>query len=126
MVSNSDFSELLQVAKQLARAERTKDVATLEKLIADEYMGIGANGEVLCKTIILERFSSPVLRFDLHELSDVQVRLLESVGLILGMVSLKGTFAGQVFEGQFRFMDVCVKRSGQWQIVASQLTELSA
>lgn len=62
MALNSATGQLLQVAEQLARAERTKDIAT----------------------------------------------------------------AGQVFWGKFRFIDVCVKRSGLWQIVASQLMELSA
>jgi hypothetical protein len=80
---------------------------------------------VLTKTIILERFSNPALEFDRHEVSDIQVQLRESVGLILGTVSLQGTIAGRVFEGRFRFMDVCVNRSGQWRIVASQLTPVS-
>jgi hypothetical protein len=126
MLLNSADSELFEVSKRLASAERTKDIVTLKNLIADDYVGVGANGEMLSKTIILERFSNPALGFDRHELSDVQVRLLESVGLILGTVSLKGTISGRVFDGQFRFMDVCVKRSGRWEIVASQLTELSA
>jgi len=122
MFSEIADRELLEVATRLAQAERTKDIAILRTLIAEEYVGVGASGEVLTKEIVLARFSDPNLEFEHHEVSDIQVRTLESVGLILGAVSLRGTMAAQVFEGQFRFMDVCVKRAGQWWIVASQLT----
>jgi hypothetical protein len=121
---NSD-SELLEVAKRLAQAERSKDIATLKDLIADDYIGVGAGGELLTKEIVLERFSNPALELDRHEVSDVQVRVVEPFGLIVGIVVLRGTLEGQSFEGRFRFMDVAAKRLGQWQVVASQLTVMA-
>lgn len=122
MVNHDADNELLELAKRLARAERTKDIAALQTLIADDYSGIGASGELLTKKAILERFSNSALAIDQHKVGEIQVRVVESIGLIIGVVHLRGALAGQVFDGQFRFMDVAAKRSGQWQIVASQLT----
>jgi hypothetical protein len=95
------------------------------KSIGDDYMEVDAGVEVLDKTTVLGRFSNPALEFDRHEVSDIQVKLIDTVGLIFGTVSLHGRFAGKVFEGRFRFIDVCVNRSGQWEIVASQLIPTS-
>lgn len=117
-------SELVELADLLSRAERTKDVAALRRLIADDYVGIAAGGEVLDKATALARFSDPALEFDRHEPSDLEVRRMDRIGLILGKVDLRRRFAGELFAGQFRFLDVCVKRSGRWELVASQLTEL--
>ena len=42
MFSEIADRELLEVAKRLARSERTKDIVILRDLIGDEYMGVGA------------------------------------------------------------------------------------
>ena len=64
--------ELLEVGKRLTRAERTKDIVILRDLIGDEYMGVGASGEVLTKEIVPTRFSDPSLEFEHHEVSDIR------------------------------------------------------
>jgi hypothetical protein len=125
MVSDEAERDLLKLAQELGRAERTKDVVALRSLLADEYRGVGASGDLLTKGDVLQRFSNAALEFTEHEVNDLRVKVLESVGLIFGNVRLSGKIDGQSFAGQFRFMDVCVKRSGKWQIMASQLTPFS-
>ena len=125
MVSEKLERELLEVAQELGRAERRKDVVALGSLLAPDYQGVGAIGEFLTKEDVLARSSAAELEFTRHEVDDLQIRVLESFGLILGTVRLSGRMGGQSFDGRFRFTDVCVKRSGKWQVVASQLTALS-
>ena len=118
--------ELLQLCRTLNEAEYLRDVETLSQLLADDYLGITAAGELLTKEVALERFGSPDLVFTVHQVSDIRVRVFGATGLITGMVTLAGWFGAEQFEGTFRFTDVCVRRGGTWVVVGSQTTPMPA
>jgi hypothetical protein len=62
--------------------------------------------------------------FTSHTSDDVRVRLYGDAAVVTGQVVSSGTYKGQDFSGQFRYMKVFVKSAGQWRIVAWQATRM--
>ena len=118
----SYLSELMEHIQELHIAERTLDVEKLSSLIADDYAGIGENGEQGDKNTLLMQFKDISLEFEQHEVKNVEYRIYGEVGIVSGKVSLKGNYSDGQFQGKYVFTDICVRRDGQWQVVFSQMT----
>jgi hypothetical protein len=115
---------LLTLNQKLSEAEQQGDIQTLDQLVADDYLGVEATGGLLTKQIVLNRFSAPELVIHSHQTSEVEVRMFENVGILIGRVTMKGLYSGEPFSGEFRYTDVYLNRNGQWQVVGSQMTPL--
>lgn len=118
--------ELKNFIEELHRAERGLDFEKLADLIAESYIGFDENGERIGKSILIQQFKDPSLKFDEHEVSDLEFRVYGEMGIATGKVKLKGKFAEAEFQGNYIFTDVCVRMDGQWQVVLSQMTGIPA
>jgi hypothetical protein len=116
------IAQLLRLNRELAQAERNKDVEALDRLIGADFEGITPDGGVVGKETVIARFSSPELVLTRLEPSDVRVRLFWSVALVTGRTRMEGKMGAQTFSGHFRYGDLWVSRGGGWQVVASQMT----
>lgn len=116
--------ELQKLAETLSQAEFACDVDKLSQLIADDYFGIGEGGKFIDKATLLQRFQDPDLKFETHELGELHYRIYSKIGIVIGPVEIKGEYKEARFEGSFVFVDVWVKRNGEWQVVSSQMTKV--
>ena len=117
-------NELLSLAEDLSQAEYARDVDRLDQLIADDYLGIGDNGECFDKATLLQRFRDPALHFEKHKLDKLQCRVYNHAGIVTGTVKLMGEYAGVGFAGLYAFTDVWAQRNNKWQVVSSQMTKI--
>ena len=108
--------------EQLRQAALKGDVATLDKLLADDYIAISIFGGTSSKAEVLERFKSGKLKYDAIEISDMKVRVYGDTALVNTTANLKGHFGDTDLSGQYRSVRVWVKRKGQWQSVSHQFT----
>src|SRR3954462_9039106 len=67
--------ELIKLRKEVAAAEMNGDAAKLDALFADEYTHLHADGRMDSKAEYLNRFKSGSRKYQLYELSDIDVRL---------------------------------------------------
>ena len=115
--------ELLKLENDWNTATEKRDVAFLEKLYADEYLGTGPEGDTITKAQDLSRVkgSSTASPF---VLSDMKVRVYGETAVVTGVNTVDWTVNGKVVKGAIRFTDVFVRRDGRWQVVASQGTRV--
>jgi ketosteroid isomerase-like protein len=118
----AERDDLLRLNKALGLAEKHKDIAALDHLVAADYLGVDARGQVQTKNDVLLRFASPDLKVTRIETADVTVRVFGDVAIITGRSASRGSFKSQPLGGKFRFIDIWVRRDEHWQIVASQMT----
>jgi ketosteroid isomerase-like protein len=63
--------------------------------------------------------------YDVLQLSDLNVRIEGDVGVVSGVNSIKGKDSqGKPMDLRIRFTDTFIKRDGQWQVWASQATQI--
>ena len=126
MQSNDPRSELLKWEKDFDKAVVSNDAEAIGKFLADDWMIIDPNGNVIDRARFLGVIKSGMLTHDLMESDDVQVRPYGDCAVVTALTRTKTKFAGQQFTTQERATDVFVKRAGRWQCVFSQLTKFKA
>jgi ketosteroid isomerase-like protein len=93
-----------------------KDVATIEKLLADEFVGTTNDRRYVKKDAIHD------VQMGTHELltlEDVQVRVFGDAAIVDVDQVEKSRHDGEDFSGTYLFTNVWVKQSGEWRAVAS-------
>src|SRR5206468_9597165 len=123
--NSTSEQEVRQMIEKYRTAILQRDIATLEKIWADDYVFVNAAGDVLAKTERLANIKSGATTLDsINEEENVTVRVYQNSAVTTSRVTLKGQYSGQPISGEYRSTLVWVKGSGGWQLVSNQLTAL--
>jgi len=114
--------ELLELEKAFAQAIVSNDLEGIGRLVADDWIIIDPNGDVVDRTRFLEVIKSGALTHEMMESEDLRIRVYGDSAVVTAVTRTKGTFMGQDFSTQERATDVLVKRNGRWQCVLTHLT----
>ena len=124
--SSRSEQEVRQMIEKYRTAILQRDIATLEKIWADDYVFVNAAGDVLTKTERLANIKSGATTLDsINEEENVTVRVYQNSAVATSRVTLKGKYSGQPISGQYRSILVLVKGPGGWQLVSNQLTAIT-
>lgn len=120
----NDEDEIIQLFKDGDRALMTANMAELERIYADNYMQYDESGRIITKADLIKDLSSGTTRLLSMESLGRRVRLFGDFAVVHGSEEDEIERDGQRFTARYLYMDVVVKRNGEWQIVASQLARL--
>jgi ketosteroid isomerase-like protein len=115
---------ILRLEHDLADAAPKKDVAKYEKYLADDFTGQWADGSSSTKAETIEDLRSDHDQYEAVELKDLKVRIYGDTAVVTGMFYEKSTLGEHDATGLYRFTDVWIKKSNQWQVVAFQSVKL--
>jgi len=119
---NSDVEQKLKnLERQWEEALTRRDVATLDQLMADDYVLTTVSGEVVNKAKVLEQIKSTNATAKVQN-TNTAVRVYGDTAVVTGLVLTSGRFNNQDVNTQSRYLKVYVKRRGRWQVVAAQAT----
>jgi ketosteroid isomerase-like protein len=117
--------EVRQTIEKYRTALLQRDVATLEKIWADDYVFVNASGEVVTKEQRLANIKSGATKLEsINKEENIAVRVYQNSAVATSRVAIKGKYGGQSTSGQYRSTHVWVKGPAGWQLVANQLTAL--
>jgi uncharacterized protein (TIGR02246 family) len=115
------LSELHDLSERWFQAWLKKDAATVEQLMAEDYLYIGPSGLLLDRQAILAIVRSPSYRLDHGTRSEVVVRALgQDAALERHRYQGAGSFEGTSFTDDHRGVMVWEKHAGQWRLVMEQ------
>jgi uncharacterized protein (TIGR02246 family) len=113
--------ELDGLNEQWNRAWLQKDAATVERLMADDYIYVGPKGLVLDRQAILGIIRSPSYRLDHATRTDVVVRAVgNDAAIVRHRSQAAGAFEGTEFTDDHQCVMICEKRAGEWRVVMEQ------
>ncbi len=116
---------LLQLENDWSAADKHRDAAALNRILAEDWIGIDFEGTVLNKEQALRGIASGSGELDSTVLRDMKVRVYGNTAVITGTDTERGEYHGQDSSGRYVWTDVFVRRNGRWQAVSSQSTRLS-
>ena len=120
------FEELRVIEQRLAEAWVKGDRDYINRILADDWSVIDAAGRILSKNQVMqEAFESNDRQIESLEIDDVRVRAFDNGAVVTGRTRAKGSYKGTSMSVTLRFTDVFVRRSGKWQVVASQATQVA-
>jgi ketosteroid isomerase-like protein len=117
--------ELLNLMHDWMNAEVKRDMAFLDRFIAEDWLVTDPAGAVWTKEQFLAGLKSgegAVLSF---ELDNVKVRVYGDAAVVTGRMTTKQTFKGQDISGRYQCTDTFIKTAGRWQCVATHISMIT-
>ena len=110
---------------RLYTAMLASDVSELDMLIADDLLFVGPTGELATKAMDLEVHRTGGTQFHEFVPKELEIRVWsENFVLTSAKIFLSGTYLGNAFAGDYRYMRVWRKDKKGWQIVGGSVIAL--
>jgi ketosteroid isomerase-like protein len=98
------------------------DTATIESMVAADFIGVNPRGKVQNRRAMLAELKSDKDTYTSTKAEKLDVHTYGTgVAVVVGMSNQKGTGKdGKAFDRTYRFTDTWMDRGGNWQCIASQ------
>jgi ketosteroid isomerase-like protein len=113
----SERAYIRQGESDWAESVVTNDVSVLERILADDFVGVDIDGSHYSKADAIRDFRTHPSEFLTNHLNEVQIRFYGDTAVAQGNERWKkkdGT------PGKFVWTDTWIRRNGKWQIVAAE------
>jgi len=121
--SRDQRSSVEQAIRQLDReriqAQIGADAVALDRIYANDFIGVGPSGTVRTKAQVISDFTSGDLKFQSITTDEVQVRVYENTAVETGLSTMVGQDKGKSVPRDTRFTRVWVRQQGRWRLVAN-------
>ncbi len=102
------------------------DTPALDKLLADDFLAISANGTLSDKEQYIHRVEVRENAFTTIEPLDIKVRILPSTAIVTSQVRVIGLLDHRPIDGVYRYTKVYRRGSaGQWVVLNFEATRVS-
>jgi ketosteroid isomerase-like protein len=124
-----DAATLQQQIEHLSKTWNTawleNDSATVDRLMAREYVYVAPNGQILDRRAILGVILSPSYKIHHATWTELQIKVFSNdAAVILDRLQGTGTLNGSTFTDDNRCARVCLRRNGTWQIALEQASPI--
>ena len=117
--------EIERIEEAWRNAVLKANVATMETLLGDDYMGITATGTIETKDKALANIRTGVTRFTSIDLSERKLRFYGTTALVTSRAEVAGTNASRDFSGSYRYTHVYARDvQGKWKIVSFEASRI--
>lgn len=117
--------EIIRLFEDGDRALISGNAAELQRIYSDDYVQCDERGNFIGKDELIRKLSHGEIRFVAMRSTGRSIRFLhDACAVVHGSEEDEVERDGRFCEVHYIYMDVVVKRKGQWHIVASQLAKL--
>jgi len=111
MAISEDERIVAALDAQFQQAVKENDAATMDRILADDFILVTGRGKVFTKPELLEEVRNGSTVYEHQEDSQQIVRVWGAMAIITALLWAKGTNAGKPFDYQLWFSDVYVRTS---------------
>jgi ketosteroid isomerase-like protein len=125
LVGASD-PEIVACEAQIRAAQLAADVEALDRLIDDDLLFTGPDGQLGTKAQDLDAHRSGLVRFLEHEPEELRVRRIGADAAVSALrARLAVEVAGTLVRGTYRYTRVWVREGGSaWRVVGGHVSEV--
>jgi predicted ester cyclase len=122
--------ELKRLETEAWNAVVKLDFKTIDRILADEFIGIydnddEANDPIWTKKFLISAVKSGKFVCTSIEYDDLKVRIDGNTAAVSGVTTTKETFDGQDMSGRFRFTSTWIKKPTGWKCVGDRAVRIS-
>ena len=120
-------AEIVALEAALRAAQLAADVPALARLISDDLLFTGPDGQLGTKAQDLEAHESGVVRFRSHVPEELRIRRVGADVVVTALrARLDVEVAGTVVRGTYRYTRVWAREGdGQWRVVGGHVSEVA-
>jgi ketosteroid isomerase-like protein len=116
--------DLAQALKDYDQAQFHNDIASLTRLVADDYVLVNSNASVENKAQFLADFNLPGFKIDPYVIEQPVQKVWGNAAVMGGLVRLSWTQDGKHQTRMLRVAYVWAKRDGHWRATYTQVTRV--
>ena len=117
-------AQLTAQADAWDKAIVAKNAAAVAANVAPDFAQIESGGAVIGRDEFIKDLLDPTLRIDPYKVEDFGIRVYGNTALLTGRIRMTGVSEGKPFVSHFRYIDIYVKRGGDWKVVSIQITRM--
>ena len=121
-----DVAELTRLSDAWDKAIVRKDEKAIADNMAEDFRQIDPRANLETKKSFVAGILDPKLTIDPYTVEEFEVRLYGDTALLSGRTHMTGKYDGEVFESNYRYIDIYVRENGTWKIVSVQITRIPA
>ena len=120
-------ARIAALEEELRAAQLASDVDALDRLISSDLLFTGPDGQLATKADDLAAHRGGVIRMRTHEPRELRMRPVgDGVVLVALLTRIAGEYAGQAFDGTFRYTRVWAREAdGAWRVVGGHVAAVS-
>jgi ketosteroid isomerase-like protein len=119
-----DVAELTRLSDAWDKAIIRKDEKAIADNMAEDFRQIDPRANLETKKSFVAGILDPKLTIDPYTVEEFEVRLYGDTALLSGRTHMTGKYDGEVFESNYRYIDIYVRHDGKWKIVSVQITRI--
>jgi ketosteroid isomerase-like protein len=116
---NEDREQVRQLDLSLIQAFLSRDVESLDRILADSFTFTDPHGPPVTKAAWLEDLKSGDLFFESIDVKEIEVKIFGETAVAYGSVVMNASSTGAVYLGPYHYTDVYVKQDGAWRAILS-------
>ncbi|MFZ3266849.1 MAG: nuclear transport factor 2 family protein [Terriglobales bacterium] len=120
-----DEQQILALFEAGDKALMNADLEALFQIFADDYVQYDDSGNPQSREAILEKLLTGAIRYPSIVSTRRKIRLFGDTAVVHGSESDEVEAEGKRFAARYIYLDVLLRRNGEWKIVASQLARLA-
>ena len=122
--THSVHKQIESLEMEWRQAQIDNNLTVIDHLLADDYMGISANGTIETKAQTLAQRKAGTIHITSLELDGLKVRLYGDTAVVTSKAQLQGTNGQSDISGEYRYTRVYNRRLGQWKIVSFEASRI--
>jgi len=118
--ADDDRKAVAALDTQYQAAVKVNDAATMDRILANDFILVTGNGRVSTKTDLLNEARSGKVVYEHQEDTEQTVRVWGGTAVVTAKLWEKGTDDGKPFDYTVWFSDTYVRTPGGWRYVFGQ------
>ncbi len=118
--SAADEKAVADLDTQYQLAVKNNDAATMERILADDFVLVTGRGATASKADLLQDARSGAVVYEHQEDTQQRVRVWGDTAVVTALLWLKGTRSGKPFDYKLWFSDTYVRTPAGWRYVFGQ------
>ena len=119
-------AQIIASENNLLVAMKTSNVELLDKLLHDDLLFNGPNGETATKGLDLANYRSGNINLRSVVASELISSSIGDDVVVAVTVEIKGNYLGQEIDGRFRYLRVWKQVGDDWKVIAGSVVALSS
>jgi len=108
---------------QYQLAVKNNDAATMDRILADDFVLVTGRGRTSSKADLLKEARSGAIVYEHQEDTEQRVRVWGDTAVVTALLWAKGTENGKPFDYTLWFSDTYIRTSSGWQYVFGQAAQ---
>jgi ketosteroid isomerase-like protein len=117
--------EIENLEAQWRTAVLQNDVATVNRLLADDYLGINPNGTLETKADALALRRAGTMKISSMDPINMKVRVYGDTAVVTSQVQVEGHDGDRDISGRYHYTRVYTHRSGEWKVVSFEASRIA-